>query len=160
MRGQTRTETMAKAFRVLEDGTAVRMITGDPGAATTTTAGAAEAQVTDGRGQAIQAVTVTASIPLSPQWRCALEMLADAGETGVPAATLLASGFSTEMLQSLELVGLAVRFAPQRAPMAPMHITNAGRLALCARKAPASAPGTPEETPARTVGPPDGTTRS
>jgi hypothetical protein len=113
-----------------------------------------------------------ARITLSPQWRRALEMLADAGETGVPVATLLASGFSIETLQSLEMVGLAVRFTGQRA----LHITNAGRLALGARNTPALAPGTPapqaanscdqdcasrpEETAARIVGPPDGTTRS
>ena len=84
-----------------------------------------------------------ARITLSPQWRCALEMLVDAGETGVPVATLLASGFSTEMLQSLEMVGVAARATPQRTPMAPMHITNVGRLALGARNAPESAPGTP-----------------
>jgi hypothetical protein len=110
-----------------------------------------------------------ARITLSPQWRCALEMLASAGETGVPVATLLESGFSTEMLQSLEMVGLAARFTPQRAPMDPLHITNAGRLALGPRNAPVSAPGTPaprdcasvpEEMVVRTVGPPVGTTRS
>jgi hypothetical protein len=110
-----------------------------------------------------------ARITLSPQWRRALEMLVDAGETGVPASTLLASGFSSEMLQSLEMVGLAARFAPQREPMAPMHITNAGRLVLGPRNAPVSTPGaaTPrdcaavqEETATRTVGFPDETTRA
>ncbi len=64
------------------------------------------------------------------------------------------------------MVGLAARFTPQRAPMGAMHITDAGRLALGARNAPASAPAAPqaatvsEVTVMRTVGSTDGTTRS
>lgn len=113
--------------------------------------------------------TTMARITLSPQWRRALEMLDDTGETGVPFAALLASGFSTEMLRSLEMIGLATRFAPQHAPMAPMHITHAGRLALGQRNATVSTPCTtvprdcaavPEEVVDRTVGPPDETTPS
>ncbi len=77
-----------------------------------------------------------ARIPLSPQWRRALEMLDDAGETGVPVATLLESGFSTDMLRSLVLVGLAARTTRERGRMAPLHITNAGRVALRTRRFP------------------------
>jgi hypothetical protein len=110
-----------------------------------------------------------ARITLSPQWRRALEMLDDAGEMGIPVATLLASGFSTEMLRSLEMVGLATRTTGRQTPMAPLHITETGRLALDPHNAPVSAPGTPaprdcasvpEETTARTVDPLGGTTRS
>jgi hypothetical protein len=60
-------------------------------------------------------------------------MLDEAGETGVPVAMLLESGFSTAMLRSLVLVGLAARTTSQWGRMAPLHITNSGRLALRAR---------------------------
>jgi hypothetical protein len=46
-------------------------------------------------------------VPLSPQWRRALEMLAAAGESGSAEATLMARGFPAEMLKSLVCVGLA-----------------------------------------------------
>ncbi len=110
--------------------------------------------------------TVMARTTLSTQWRCALEMLADAGGTGLPVATLLANGFSTEMLQSLEMVGLAARFGPQRTQMGQVHITETGRRALGPRNTPVPDPAAPqaasvpEETAMRTVGSTDGTTRS
>jgi hypothetical protein len=73
-------------------------------------------------------------MPLSPQWRRALEMLADAGESGSAEPALIVSGFSAEMLKSLVRVGLAtpsmdrVRTSGHRAPW--MRITDAGRQVL------------------------------
>jgi hypothetical protein len=70
-------------------------------------------------------------MPLSPQWRRALEMLADAGDSGSAETALIVSGFSAEMLKSLVRVGLAtpsmdlVRTNGHRAPW--MQITDAGR---------------------------------
>ena len=43
---------------------------------------------------------------LSPQWRLALEILTDAGETGI-SRTALTARFSDEMVASLVLTGLA-----------------------------------------------------
>jgi hypothetical protein len=74
------------------------------------------------------------NVPLSPKWRHALEMLANAGERGSAEAALIAHGFSAEMLKSLACVGLATpvtdraRIGGQSAPR--MQITNAGRQAL------------------------------
>ena len=64
--------------------------------------------------------------PLSPQWRRALEMLADAGDRGVPSAALLASGFSAETLDSLMQVGLAMPAGAIDEQLASLRITAAG----------------------------------
>jgi hypothetical protein len=73
-------------------------------------------------------------IPLSPEWRGALEMLAEAGENGIAEAVLIARGFSAEMLKSLVRVGLATpTMDPVRAggqPAAWTRITDAGRRML------------------------------
>jgi hypothetical protein len=73
-------------------------------------------------------------VPLSREWRGALEMLAEAGENGIAEAVLIARGFSAEMLKSLVRVGLAtptmdaVRAGGQ--PAAWTRITDAGRRML------------------------------
>jgi len=73
-------------------------------------------------------------IPLSPQWRRALETLAIAGESGSAETALMARGFSAEMLKSLVRVGFAapithrVRIAGPPAPS--IRITDAGRRAI------------------------------
>ena len=96
-------------------------------------------------------------VPLSPQWRRALEMLATAGENGIAEATLKASGFSAEMLKSLMCVGLAtpsmdlVRTSGQRPPW--MRITDAGRQVVAyLRDNPEGFPEMPPRTHSQTVG--------
>jgi hypothetical protein len=66
-------------------------------------------------------------IPLSPEWRRVLEVLAGR-ERGSAEAVLRARGFSAEMLQSLARVGLATPAGGQLAPM--MRITELGRQML------------------------------
>jgi hypothetical protein len=62
-------------------------------------------------------------MPLSPQWRRPLEILAAAGLSGATYAELMAHGFSAEMMASLVLSGSAVTIVR-------MRITNAGRRAI------------------------------
>lgn len=69
-------------------------------------------------------------IPLSPRWRRALEMLAGAGECGLPGAALMASGFPTEMLESLVRVGLAVPTPALDGEPASLRITEVGKHTL------------------------------
>ena len=75
----------------------------------------------------VVAAMVMARIPLSPQWRRALEMLADAEDRGVSSAALLASGFSAETLDSLVQVGLAIPTGAIDELPASLRITDAGR---------------------------------
>ncbi len=70
---------------------------------------------------------VMVRFPLSPQWRRALDMLADAADRGVPSAALLASGFSVETLDSLVQVGLAMPAGAIDEQPASLRITVAGR---------------------------------
>jgi hypothetical protein len=75
-------------------------------------------------------------IPLSPEWRRALEMLADAGQSGSAEAALIERGFSPEMLASLVRTGLAivttdtVRIGGRTIKAPHVRITNAGRFTL------------------------------
>jgi hypothetical protein len=75
-------------------------------------------------------------IPLSPEWRRALEVLAAAGQSGGAEAALLEHGFSAEMLAGLARTGLAtattdtVRVGGRTIKVPWMRITNAGRFAL------------------------------
>jgi hypothetical protein len=70
---------------------------------------------------------------LSPQWRRALEMLANAGLSGVTDVELMSRGFSAEMMESLVLSGrVASAFEVQKAGGHPikvviMRITDVGR---------------------------------
>jgi hypothetical protein len=68
---------------------------------------------------------------LSPQWRLALEILADAGETGI-SRTALTAHFSDEMVASLVLTGLAtsVRDGALFTEIARLRITDMGQRAL------------------------------
>jgi len=76
------------------------------------------------------------NIPLSPEWRRALEMLANAGERGSAEEALIARRFSAEVLASIVRTGLATATTNTtwwgnrqiRAPW--MRITNAGRFVL------------------------------
>jgi hypothetical protein len=65
---------------------------------------------------------------LSPQWRLALEILTDAGETGI-SRTALTARFSDEMVASLVLTGLATsaRYSPR---LRRLRITDKGQRAL------------------------------
>ena len=66
-------------------------------------------------------------LPLSPEWRRVLEMLATGRESGSAEAVLRARGFSAEMLKSLACVGLATPIGG----LAPrMRITELGRQML------------------------------
>jgi hypothetical protein len=69
------------------------------------------------------------SVPLSPEWRRALELLATAGECGSAEATLIARGFSAEMLKSLLRIGLAMPITDQIqiGRQSWMRITDLGR---------------------------------
>jgi hypothetical protein len=75
-------------------------------------------------------------MPLSPQWRRALEMLADAGLSGVTDAELVAQGFSAEMMASLVLSGRTVAMVEAEGggdrpiKIVRMRITDAGRKEL------------------------------
>jgi hypothetical protein len=68
---------------------------------------------------------------LSPQWRLALEILTDAGETGI-SRTALTARFSDEMVASLVLTGLAtsVRDGALFTEIARLRITDKGQRAL------------------------------
>ena len=67
-------------------------------------------------------------LPLSPEWRRVLEVLATGRESGSAEAVLRARGFSAEMLKSLACVGLATPIGGQLAPR--MRITELGRQML------------------------------
>ena len=67
-------------------------------------------------------------LPLSPEWRRVLEMLATGRESGSAEAVLRARGFSAEMLKSLACVGLATPIVGQLAPR--VRITELGRQML------------------------------
>jgi hypothetical protein len=75
-------------------------------------------------------------IPLSPEWRRALEVLAVAGQSGSAEAALIERGFSAEMLAALARTGLAtattdtVRIGGRTIKVPWMRITDAGRFAL------------------------------
>ena len=76
-------------------------------------------------------------IPLSPEWRRALEELANASERGgATEAVLLARGFTAEMVASLVLSGLAeasvetLKVGGRGVEVVRMRITDAGRFAL------------------------------
>jgi hypothetical protein len=71
--------------------------------------------------------TGNATMVLSPQWRRALEILADAGEIGI-ARTTLTADFSDEMVASLVLAGVAA-LVPDRA-QSRLRITDSGRRRL------------------------------
>src|ERR1700720_2187717 len=75
-------------------------------------------------------------MPLSPQWRRALEILADAGLSGITDAELMDQGFSAEMMASLVLSGRTVATgegengAGRPIKIVRMRITDAGRKEL------------------------------
>jgi hypothetical protein len=76
-------------------------------------------------------------IPLSPEWRRALELLAKQGERGgITENVLLAHGFTAEMVASLALSGLAIanaetiRVEGRKIEVTRMRITDAGRYML------------------------------
>ena len=76
-------------------------------------------------------------IPLSPEWRRALEELANASERGgATEAVLLARVFTAEMVASLVLSGLAeasvetLKVGGRGVEVVRMRITDAGRFAL------------------------------
>jgi hypothetical protein len=75
-------------------------------------------------------------MPLSPQWRRALELLVDAGLSGATDAELMAQGFSTEMMASLVLSGRTVATVEAKngcdrtIKIVRMRITDAGRQEL------------------------------
>jgi hypothetical protein len=75
-------------------------------------------------------------MPLSPQWRRALEILADAGLSGATDAELMAQGFSAEMMASLVLSGRTVvtveaeNGGDRTIKIVRMRITDAGRKEL------------------------------
>jgi hypothetical protein len=73
-------------------------------------------------------------IPLSPKWRHALELLADAGEGGIAERDLLACEFSAEMLHSLVQIGLAAPTRDVVGRPAWLRITDTGRWALILAK--------------------------
>ena len=76
-------------------------------------------------------------IPLSPEWRHALEELANASERGgATEAVLLARGFTAEMAASLVLSGLAetsvetLKVGGRGVEVVRMRIMDAGQFAL------------------------------
>jgi len=75
-------------------------------------------------------------MPLSPRWRRALEILADAGLSGVTNTELMAQGFSPEMIAGLVLSGHTVetvgveKGGDHPIKVARMRITAAGRKAI------------------------------
>jgi hypothetical protein len=83
-------------------------------------------------------------MPLSPQWRRALEMLAEAGWRGATEAELLGQGFSTEMISSLVLSGRTVATVDMKAgcdyATKVLRITNAGRQEIEGKERPAIVP--------------------
>jgi hypothetical protein len=86
--------------------------------------------------------------PLSPEQRCALEVLADTGLNGATESILRAHGFTIDLLVSLVRAGLAnaasekVRVGDQWIEVARVRITDAGRRA---RIAPFVGEGQPRE---------------
>ena len=83
--------------------------------------------------------TITETSPerhLSAKQRSALEILAAAGQRGCTGATLLAHGFSVEMLADLVHGGLAtaqrqtMRVGRRKIQFARVMITDAGRKAI------------------------------
>ena len=76
-------------------------------------------------------------IPLSPEWRRALEELANASvRDGATEAVLLARGFTAEMVASLVLSGLAetsvetLKVGGRGVEVVRIRITDAGRFVL------------------------------
>jgi len=76
-------------------------------------------------------------IPISAEWRRALEMLVNAGERrGMTEAVLCARGFTPEMVRSLVLCGLAtaspqtLKIGNRSIKAVRLRITNAGRYLL------------------------------
>ena len=76
-------------------------------------------------------------IPLSPEWRRALDVLANASERGgTTEAVMLARGFTAEMVASLVRSGLGetsvetLKVGGRRIEIVRMRITDAGRFAL------------------------------
>jgi len=74
---------------------------------------------------------VNQEMPLSPQWRRALEILA--GRVGATDAELMTQGFSAEMVESLVRVGFAETTGtgrPGNRSIGTLRITERGRVAL------------------------------
>jgi hypothetical protein len=74
-------------------------------------------------------------MPLSPQWRRALEILANSGWSGATNTELKAQGFSNEMISSLVLSGRVAMIEAEsggdgRSKILRMRITDAGRKEL------------------------------
>jgi hypothetical protein len=88
------------------------------------------------RERRVRRVCGNSEMPLSPQWRRALEILADADLSGVTDAELMAQGFSAEMLASLALSGRTVATVEAEnggerlIKIVRMRITDAGRREL------------------------------
>jgi hypothetical protein len=78
-------------------------------------------------------------MPLSPRWRRALEIVADAGAGGITNTELVARGFSAEMIAGLALSGHVATADVETAGDPPikvvrMRITAAGRKAIGDRR--------------------------
>ena len=80
---------------------------------------------------------VVSKVPLSPQWRRALELLADAAERGgTTKSVLLARGLTVEMVDSIALCGLAatsaetIKAGGRSIDVVRVRITDAGRYQL------------------------------
>lgn len=72
-------------------------------------------------------------MPLSPKWRCALEILTNVDRIGATDAELIAEAFSTEMVESLVRVGFAETTGTGRLgnrSIGTLRITERGRVAL------------------------------
>ena len=70
---------------------------------------------------------------VSPRWRHALEIVADAGLSGVTKTELMAQGFSAEMIAGLVLSGHMVdveKAGDDPIKVVQMTITAAGRRAI------------------------------
>jgi len=85
-------------------------------------------------------------IPLSAEWRRALEMLVNAGERrGMTEGVLRARGFTPEMVESLVACGLAtarastLEIGDRRIKVVRLSITHAGRYVLMSQDWPAVA---------------------
>jgi hypothetical protein len=85
-------------------------------------------------------------IPLSAEWRRALEMLVDAGERrGMTEGVLRARGFTPEMVESLVACGLAtarastLKVGDRTIKVVRLKITNAGQYVLMSQDRPAVA---------------------
>jgi len=68
-------------------------------------------------------------MPLSPEWRRALEMLSNAGDSGSTEAVLIEHGFTSEMLTSLVRIGFAM-ITRTTNQASRIRITDVGRRAL------------------------------